>query len=121
MEVRKLEPAGKIQCPACGGWYLNIKLFGVHLTCGTACRRWLVEDDRIQLLDKHDPLRRLILTDSVFLEICNRGGKGKKTYDVTLRAVSVGGEFVNVATWNRPQFGRMELEVRRNAPRRRGL
>ena len=110
----RLEPEGKVCCPACGGWHLNIKLLGVHLTCAMACRRSLVEDNRIQLLSKHDPLRRLILTDSVFLEIRNKGNS--KTYDVTLRAVSVGGEFVDVATWNRPQYGRVELEIRRDAP-----
>ena len=111
-----LEPEGRARCPVCGGWHLNIELLGVHLTCSKACRRSLMEDNRIQLLSVHDDtLRRLILTDSIFLSI-RRDGRKKKQYDVTLRAVSVGGEFVDVATWNRPQQGRIELEMRRDTP-----
>jgi len=109
------EPAGSMNCPICGGRYSTIELLGVHFACVTACRRALVEDDRIQLLQADDPFRRLILTDSIYLVVCR--DKRKKGYDITMRAVSVGGDLVNVATWNRhrPLDARVELAIRRNA------
>lgn len=105
-----IEPDGKKNCPICGGQFQNIELLCVHFSCVTACVRSLVEDDRIQLLSENDLLKRLILTDSIHLVIHKM--TGRKRYVVTLKAISVLGEFVDVATWNDPWHGRAELASR---------
>jgi hypothetical protein len=65
----KMAPEGAGRCPSCGTWFKNAELMAVHLSSDAGCRREQVEEDAIQRASKHDPMRRLVLTKSLFVKV----------------------------------------------------
>ena len=110
--VPKIDPPGEAACPCCGGRFKTAELMAAHLSASVACRRDRVEADEIQRVGSYDKMKRLVLTESLFLKVWPSGKV--MMYGTPVEPDSLG-DVIAVDTWHKPSAARKELMVRRGA------